>query len=434
MPRKISRLNLSELSIVDAPANPKAKVVLFKRGAEKPIKTEDGNEYTAEDYLYVPDPEKPSTWKLRIAEYVDGRKQVTARQVGRAIAALSPGGFRGNRVELPDEAVSQVKAKLRRLWRQFHQDADESEMPEHIRKGGERMEESVKERLWNFVKGLIGKAEDGAMDFDEARMEQQFLRNWWDTVDALRASIESILRDDAVTDKQAAVQETLGQFEAAVLAILSGSGVSKVGRKISAERLARLKAMREELNKLIAEAEPVAKEGDRNMGDVNKQASQPVEVPEEVRKRLDELEKAAKENEELRKRLAEAEQIAKAEREARLNKEYVEKAAKEYANIAKAEELGPVLRAVDEKLEKAEAERLHQWLKAANERIEKGALFAELGRSAPASTGSVYERVRKMAEELVQKSERKLTIEQAMDDVLKQNPELEAEYLKEVRG
>lgn len=95
-------------------------------------KTDDGQEYTASDYLYVPDPDEPSTWKLRIAEYVDGKKQVTAAQVGRAIAALSPGGFRGNRVELPADVIPRIKARLRQLWKRFHPDADPSAMPKHI--------------------------------------------------------------------------------------------------------------------------------------------------------------------------------------------------------------------------------------------------------------------------------------------------------------
>lgn len=95
-------------------------------------KTEDGNEYTKADYAYAPS-DQPSEWKLRVAEYVNGKKQVTAMQVGRAIAALSPGGFRGNRVQLPSDAVAGVKSKLRTLWKKLHADAEMSDMPAAIK-------------------------------------------------------------------------------------------------------------------------------------------------------------------------------------------------------------------------------------------------------------------------------------------------------------
>ena len=83
--------------------------------AEFAAKTEDGEKYPAAAFLYVPDPEKPSSWKLRIWETV--AKKVTRRQLGRAAAALSPGGFRGQRVDLPSGEVGRVKAKLRALYK-----------------------------------------------------------------------------------------------------------------------------------------------------------------------------------------------------------------------------------------------------------------------------------------------------------------------------
>lgn len=75
-------------------------------------KTEDGQTYSKSDYAYTPT-DNPSDWKLRVAEYVGGKKQHTPAQVGRAIAAMSSGGFRGNKVQLPADAVAGVKAKLR---------------------------------------------------------------------------------------------------------------------------------------------------------------------------------------------------------------------------------------------------------------------------------------------------------------------------------
>ena len=65
-------------------------------------KTENGVAFPARAFAFVPDAEKPSTWKLRVWE--DLEKKVTVRQLGRAAAAFSPGGFRGQRVQIPEDA------------------------------------------------------------------------------------------------------------------------------------------------------------------------------------------------------------------------------------------------------------------------------------------------------------------------------------------
>jgi len=92
-------------------------------------KTEDGMEFPAEAYAYVPDPDTPSTWKLRLWETPE--EKVTLAQLGRAAAALSPGGFRGNRVQLPDTAVEQVKRRIQSEYGKLGvKDAD---MPESVK-------------------------------------------------------------------------------------------------------------------------------------------------------------------------------------------------------------------------------------------------------------------------------------------------------------
>ena len=66
-------------------------------------KTEDGEEYPASAFAYVPDPSKPSTWKLRLWDSLEEKE--TRRQIGAAIAALGK-GFRGNKVKIPAEDLS----------------------------------------------------------------------------------------------------------------------------------------------------------------------------------------------------------------------------------------------------------------------------------------------------------------------------------------
>jgi len=74
-------------------------------------KTEDGVQYPAEAFAHVPDAEKPSEWKLRLWE--DAEKKVTRAQLGRAAAALSPGGFRGQKVAIVSADLPAVKRKIR---------------------------------------------------------------------------------------------------------------------------------------------------------------------------------------------------------------------------------------------------------------------------------------------------------------------------------
>lgn len=85
-------------------------------------KTENGEEYPPEAYLYVPDPDKPSTWKLRVWE--SPSLKVTRRQLGMAAAALGK-GFRGNRVDLPPDERKAMARKLVSLYRRIGVPDDE---------------------------------------------------------------------------------------------------------------------------------------------------------------------------------------------------------------------------------------------------------------------------------------------------------------------
>lgn len=55
-------------------------------------------------FAYVPDEKSPSTWKLDISD---------AEHIAGAITALSPGGFRGQKVEIPSADKKAVIAKIR---------------------------------------------------------------------------------------------------------------------------------------------------------------------------------------------------------------------------------------------------------------------------------------------------------------------------------
>lgn len=80
-------------------------------GEKAVTKTEGGIQFRASDYAVMPDPEKPSTWKLRLAEDKSGNFTVT--QVARAITAMQPSGFRGQRVQLEQGQKKQAISRIR---------------------------------------------------------------------------------------------------------------------------------------------------------------------------------------------------------------------------------------------------------------------------------------------------------------------------------
>lgn len=83
----------------------------------KATKREAGEDFPAEAFAYVPDPEKPSTWKLRLWDSLADK--VTARQVGMAVAALGK-GYRGNKVQIPAADLPGVKGRVLAAWRKVH--------------------------------------------------------------------------------------------------------------------------------------------------------------------------------------------------------------------------------------------------------------------------------------------------------------------------
>lgn len=259
--RRLVDLQITEVSGVEDAANRRRFLVIKQAGggenvdkADKPMKTEDGVQFPAEAYLYVPDPEKPSTWKLRVWE--DPEQKATAAQVGRAIAALSPGGFRGNPVELPAEEVPGIKAKLRQLWRQLNPDRDLEEMPFHLKKQGflARLAEGVR---------TVFKA-DFATRMRTARLDDQL----WRAFDALRSAIYDTREDQDLSsdEKMEQIAVSLGQFQEFLAGLtVAGLGksdedVTKVGAKIARHRLERLKAAHTVLGEILAEVEPEDKE------------------------------------------------------------------------------------------------------------------------------------------------------------------------------
>ena len=91
------------------------------------MKTEDGLEYPPAAYAYVGDPDVVATWKLRLWETPELKE--TRRQIGMAIAALGPGGFRGNRVQIPADDLPGVKRRVLNAWLKVWPNKERTEAP-----------------------------------------------------------------------------------------------------------------------------------------------------------------------------------------------------------------------------------------------------------------------------------------------------------------
>lgn len=115
-------------------------------------KREDGEDFPAAAFAYVPDPEMPSTWKLRLWDSLDEKE--TVAQVSRAVAALSPSGFRGNRVQIPAEDLASVKAKVRAAWRQVN--GPDRELPAILKRDDS-----------NYLEDIIEKGGTDSMNLQE---------------------------------------------------------------------------------------------------------------------------------------------------------------------------------------------------------------------------------------------------------------------------
>lgn len=231
MARNIMReFRLTEISGVDRPAQKAAKAKIMKRDA--PTKTVDGKGYPASDWAYVPDPEKPSTWKLRLTAEPGGDPD--PRIVGAAAAALGP-GYRGQKVQLPDGVRSAVVARVRAAWRKANPETEDKDMPEGI----------AKSIIADEVVEAIAKADTsqfhGATTFGElmtSTREQQ--ARWavneklYPLMDTLGDSIRTIIADTTKTTdtKAQMIKQSVDEFTAAALDVLPDAE-EEVGEEVA---------------------------------------------------------------------------------------------------------------------------------------------------------------------------------------------------------
>lgn len=149
---------------------------------------------------------------------------------------------------------------------------------------------------------------------------------------------------------------------------------------------------------------------------------------EQVEKLMKETADLRKKNEELAKSLNEI-------TEANLLKEYVAKAG-EFKNLSiSPEEFGPVLKTLATQTPEA-FEKVMAVLKAADESLNQSELFKSAGSEAQGTTGDSWARIEKLAEGLIEKSEKGFSKAKAIEQVLKteEGKKLYNQYMIEMGG
>lgn len=165
MGNRLEGLEVGEVSLVErtwkpGPGNKKAKLLFSK--ANKQTKTEDGKSFPQTDYAYVPEPENPSTWKLRLTAEPGGDPDPAI--VGAAAAALGA-GFRGQKVEIPEEAMAGVVARVRSAWKRANPEKDEDQMPESLVKTvDEKTAVSILGKIFKLLRISSGGNEESEED------------------------------------------------------------------------------------------------------------------------------------------------------------------------------------------------------------------------------------------------------------------------------
>jgi hypothetical protein len=337
-------------------------------------KREQGYDFPAAAFAYVPDSSKPSTWKLRLWE--TPQKKVTRRQVGMAVAALGK-GFRGKKVQIPSGDLGKVKAKVRAAWRSVHDK-------------GEEMPAVLKEEA-----GTV-PADQGAKVMDEKLLELLKSVESEEIREALTGAFNTIL-----TNKETVPDEIMKGFYE-----LAGYEIPTIEKEVEKE--------------VIKEVEKIV--------EIEKKA-EPDE--EEILKGLDEKTAAIFKEQKAKLEKAEADikeavEKAQAEEQSRIKQEYIKKASDNWNTLPfKAEDLGPVLKAVEEKLEKEESEVVMKVFETAKGALATSDQDEELGTAGgdtDVEKGSDPKYITK-AKAMVEKGEAE-TVEQAVAKLVKTEPKL----------
>jgi len=161
-----------------------------KRRKEPPMKkkaamkTVEGEQYPAGDFLVVEDPEKPTTWHLQVKR----NGEVDRGLMGNAWAALHK-GFRGNKYEGPDKDKA-----IQRLTKMYED--EDAPLPT------EKMDYGEGEMAMPMMPLGGATSLKEADDYIQAQERMDKMYSYWDM---LQIAFQNIKRDEEITDKLKAV-------------------------------------------------------------------------------------------------------------------------------------------------------------------------------------------------------------------------------------
>lgn len=393
MSQKLVDIELDEVSLVDKGANQHAHVILMKAA---PTKTEDGKNYTASDYAYVPNESDPESWDLRMTAEPGG--QVDGMMVAKAVSGLSK--KYGSKKDGKDKA----KRKVLAAWLAANPDKTEEDAPASIKKA---LDDDL-DGIWDEVEKAVSFLDAMNSDVIEDKLHEM--------MEGFQRSISSIMYDDEISNKSAAVAKSAAQFHAAVAALSKEYEMSDSNEELM-QKVAKLeddlKTATEANEKLTADLE--AATAPEDTGEINK-----ADLPEPVRKKLEEAEAIQKKMDE------QAERIAKME-DAAAEKEWVGKSADAVVGASQSD-IGKMLHKIA-KHDGEVAEQVHGILKAAHAQIDKAGLFKSFGADGDGETETALEKVHKKAAEYAEKNGVSKSV--AVSKVLESDNTLYADYLAE---
>ena len=128
---------------------------------------------------------------MRLWDSLDEKE--TVAQVSRAVSALSPSGFRGNRVQIPAEDLASVKAKVRAAWRQVN--GPDRELPAILKRDNS-----------NYLEDIIEKGGTDSMNLQENEINDNVNTMSEDFTETQKQSILSKM-GDFIFGKQESIEK-----------------------------------------------------------------------------------------------------------------------------------------------------------------------------------------------------------------------------------
>lgn len=383
MTKKVSNILLDEVSLVDKGANPGAHFVLMK----------NRNDFPIESFAYTPDIKDINTWDLNLWDPIE--KKETPKSIRKAMDECDKSQI------LKNELVG-VQKKILNSWFRVN------------KKGREDIPD---------ISNILDILEKSGIMFNEIMEDREVIWMLWDAISILEDSVYSIMWDDNIKDKKSKIDETTSQFQTKINKYKEVVGMDEL--EILQKSFDELKVQHDTLIKdhaeMLTKNENLQAELTKACDD--KKKVEPVQkdnMPEDVRKKFDDLEKHGKDQADLIAKLLDEKDTVV----------YMEK-AKEFNNIPiKEEDFSVLLKQIGGVMPEDGMKNLLSLFSTIDTFIAKSNLFKEIGSNAAGVEGGAYEQMVVQADE-IRKSNPDMSKEKAFVQVMESDPELYSTYLKE---